>query len=346
MSRKVISLSAISLLMASTAVADVPSVAADIAPVHSLVARIMSGVGEPNLIIPAGASPHSYSLKPSDAKSLQEANVVFWIGEDLTPWMEGAVETLAANADVVTLLEQPETKLLDFREGALFEEHDHSDHDDHDDHAKKDDHDDHDDHDHDKKDDHDDHDDHDHDKKDDHDDHAEHDHGEHNPHAWLSTENAKTWLNLIAARLSAIDPENAGTYFANAAKGREEIDVLIGEINATLDPVRGKSFVVFHDAYQYFETSFKFPASGAISLGDATDPSPARISEIQERVQNEGINCVLSEPQYNPGLVQTVLAGTESKTGVIDPLGVTLEPGASLYENLLRNMAKTLAGCL
>ena len=146
--------------------------------------------------------------------------------------------------------------------------------------------------------------------------------------------------------MSTIDPENAGSYFANAAKGRAEIDDLIGEISATLDPVRGKSFVVFHDAYQYFETSFEFPASGAISLGDATDPSPARISEIQERVQNENINCVLSEPQYNPGLVQTVLAGTGSKTGVIDPLGVNLEPGANLYVNLLRNMAKTLAGCL
>ncbi len=181
---------------------------------------------------------------------------------------------------------------------------------------------------------------------DDHDDHAGHDHGEHDPHAWLSLENAQTWLNLVAGKLSAADPENAGVYFGNAAAARSEIEELSKEVNSILDPVRGRSFVVFHDAYQYFETSFDFPASGAISLGDATDPSASRIAEIQGRVREEGINCVLSEPQYNPNLVATVLEGTDAKTGVIDPLGVNLEPGPKLYGDLIRNMAKSLAGCL
>ena len=147
-------------------------------------------------------------------------------------------------------------------------------------------------------------------------------------------------------KLSAADPENAGVYFANAAAGRAEIDSLVAEVNGILAPVRGKNFVVFHDAYQYFETSFDFPAAGAISLGDATDPSPARIAEIQGRVEDEDINCVLSEPQFNPGLVETVLSGTDAKTGIIDPLGVNLEPGPNLYPDLIRNMAKSLAGCL
>ena len=153
-------------------------------------------------------------------------------------------------------------------------------------------------------------------------------------------------MNLVAGKLSAADPENAGVYFANAAEARKEIDALVKEVNSILEPVRGRNFVVFHDAYQYFETSFDFPAAGAISLGDASDPSAARIAEIQDRVKDQGINCVLSEPQYNPNIVATVLSGTDAKTGVIDPLGANLEPGSNLYRDLIRNMAKSLAGCL
>jgi zinc transport system substrate-binding protein len=346
MSRKLTSLSLIATLMGGTAMADVPNVAVDIAPVHSLVARVMEGVGTPSLILPPGASPHEYSLRPSEAGALQNADVVVWMGHDLTPWMENAVETLAGGASVMTLLEADETTLLDFREGASFEAHEHEA-DDHDDHG-----DDHEDHAEDT------HEGHDHEKEaEDHDDHGEHeeadadadaghDHGAHDPHAWLSPTNATAWLNLIAAELSSADPNNAGTYFANAAAARAEMEALSTEVTEILAPVRGESFVVFHDAYQYFETDFDFPALGAISLSDATDPSPARISEIQERVRSEGITCVLAEPQFNAGLVTTVLDGTKANTGVIDPLGVDLEPGSSLYPQLIRNMATTLAGCL
>ena len=220
---------------------------------------------------------------------------------------------------------------LKFREGALFEAHDHDDHaeeeghDDHDGHAEEEGHDDHDDH----------------AKEEGHD-----DHGAHDPHAWLSPQNAANWLIVIAGQLSAADPENAGAYFANAAAGRAEMDALMTQVNATLDPVRGGRFVVFHDAYQYFESDFDFPASGAISIGDASDPSPARIVEIQKRIADEGISCVLAEPQFNAGLVTTVLGGSDANTGVIDPLGSDLEPGATLYPQLINNMATGLAGCL
>ena len=384
MSRKLLPISMTAILMGGTAFADVPNVAVDIAPVHSLVARVMDGVGTPSLIVQSGASPHEYSLRPSEAAALQNADLVFWIGEDLTPWMEDAVETLATNASVTTLLEADGTTLLDFREGALFEAHDHDDHDDHEDHEDHEDHGDeehaegdeeHKDHDHDhdehaegedhhedehaedkhdhddheeaKHEDHDDHEEHeDHEEHADHDNHEGHAHGEHDPHAWLSPQNASTWLNVIAAQLSAADPENAGTYFANAAAARAEMEALSTEVMATLDPVRGGSFVVFHDAYQYFEADFDFPAAGAISIGDAADPSPARIAEIQGRIREEGIDCVLAEPQFNAGLVTTVLDGTEAKTGVIDPLGSSLELGADLYPQLIRNMAATLAECL
>ncbi|GGH38256.1 zinc transport system substrate-binding protein [Cribrihabitans marinus] len=312
MSRNLLSLSASAVLMGGTALADVPGVAVDIAPIHSLVARVMEGVGTPDLIVQPGASPHEYSLRPSEAASLQKADVVFWMGDVLTPWMEDAVQTLAEGAAVTTLLDAEGTVLLDFREGTLFEAHEREEHA----------------------------------EGEVPDDHGHDEHDEHDPHAWLSPENAGSWLNLIAAQLSAADPENAGTYFANASAAREEMQALSAEIRATLDPVREGSFIVFHDAYQYFETAFDFPASGAISLSDATDPSPARIAEIRERIREEGIDCVLAEPQFNAGIVDAVLDGTGASTGVIDPLGAELEPGPDLYPQLLKKMATTLAECL
>jgi len=406
MSRKPLTLAAASVLMASPALADVPRVAVDIAPIHSLVARVMDGVGVPDLIMAAGASPHSYSLRPSEASALQEADLVVWMGADLTPWLEGAIGTLADDAQVISLLAAQGTTLLPFREGALFEAHSHGDddhghdhdeahdhdhghddhphddhsHDDHshDDHAHDDHghddhaHDDHahDDHGHDDHahDDHahDDHghDDHGHDDHahddhahddhahDDHghDDHAHddhgHDHGENDAHAWLSPENAALWLNTIAGALSAADPENAGAYFANAAAGREELAALSGEIDTLLAPVRGQGFIVFHDAYQYFEQSFDLPASGAISLSDASDPSPARIAEIQARVAEQGVTCVLSEPQFDPGIVAAVMDGSAARTAVLDPLGSNLEVGPALYPQMLRGLAEVLSDCL
>ena len=303
-------------------VAEVPKVTVDIAPVHSLVSKVMNGVGKPDLIIPAGASPHEYQLKPSNAKSLQNADIVFWIGEDLTPWLEKGLSSLAQDASITSLLDLSGLELLSFREGALFEAHDHGE-----------DHDDHDDHDHDKK------------KHDDHDDHDDHAHGEHDPHAWLSPQIAKIWLNVIAAKLSEVDPDNAAKYFSNAKSARDNVDSLVSEVNSILDPIRDKKFVVFHDAYQYFERDFGISASGAISLGDASDPSPARLSEIRRRVVDEAVQCVLAEPQYDPGLVKSVVEGTDAKTTVIDPLGVKLEAGPSLYENLIRNLATNLAKC-
>lgn len=355
MSRKLIALSLTATLMGGTAFAETPQVAVDIAPVHSMVARVMEGVGTPDLIVQPGASPHEYSLRPSEAAALQNADLVFWIGADLTPWLSETIETLAPDAAVTTLLEADGTIELEFRESALFEAHDHGDHDDHDDEHHDDHGDDHDeahsDNEHEKHDEHaeevhDDHNAHDKEVHDDHDDHAGHDHGAHDPHAWLSPKNAMTWLNVIAGQLSAADPDNAGVYFANAAAGRAELETLIGEVTATLDPVRDGQFIVFHDAYQYFEADFDFPASGAISIGDASDPSPARIAEIQGRIAEEGIDCVLAEPQFNPGLVKTVLDRTEAQTGILDPLGSDLEPGSALYPQLIRNLSTALAACM
>ena len=319
MSRKLITISTILTLMSTSVMADVPNVAADIAPVHSLVSRVMDGIGAPKLVVQSGASPHGYRLRPSEAKALQDADLVFWMGEELTPWLDSALKTLASKASITTLMDQEGVILHDFRESVLFEAHDHSDHDDEKDHS-------------------------DHDDEKDHDDHD--DHGGHDPHSWLSPENAKLWLNIIASKLSVSDPENAATYFMNAAAGQTEIEEMITEVSATLKPVQGGKFVVFHDAYQYFENDFDFYASGAISLSDASDPSPARVAKIQKRIRDEGIQCVLAEPQFKRGLVATVMEGSEATASVIDPLGADLKTGPKLYTQLIINMAKTLRNCL
>ena len=316
MSRKLFSISAVATLLGSSAIADVPNVSVDNAPLHSLVASVMNGVGVPSLIIPPGSSPHDHQLRPSEAKAMQDANIVFWMGEELTPWMENAVKTLSSNASVTTFLENDKTSLLEFREGALFEAHDHEDE------QHDDEHDEHDDEEHD-----------------------EQGHGSHDPHAWLSPNNAKAWLDVIAAQLSSYDTENAGVYFTNAASAKSEIEMMIAEINLALDPIRGGKFIVFHDAYQYFENDFDFQASGAISIGDASDPSPARIAKIQKRIRDEEINCVLAEPQFQANLVQTVMEGSQANTNVIDPLGAGLKPGILLYNKLIKNMAQSLADC-
>ena len=329
---------------APAAFAEPPRVAADIAPVHSLAAQVMRGVDAPALLMPAGASPHGYALRPSEARALSEADLVIWVGEALSPQLERSVASLAEGARVLELLEAEETRVLAFREGVLFgpapaaadHDHDHGDHDHaHDDHA-------HDDHAHD---------DHAHDDHE-HADHA-HGHGGHDhahdgadPHAWLDPENAKAWLGLIADALAEADPANAETYAANAEAGRAAIDAAVADVETMLAPVQDRRFVVFHDAYQYFEDRFGLNAAGAIALADAADPGPARLAALREAVAEAGISCVFAEPQFDPGLVEAVASETGLDAAVIDPLGVSLDPGPGFYPDLLRAMAASMAECL
>ncbi|MEM7521113.1 MAG: zinc ABC transporter substrate-binding protein [Pseudomonadota bacterium] len=374
--------SALALLVATPALADAPRVVTDIAPIHSLTARVMQGVGTPELIVDPGTSPHDFAFRPSQARALSDADVVFSVGHALTPWLEEPLETLAEGARSVELMEVPGMMLMSFREGATFAEHDH-DHGD-DEHAAHDDHDDHgaekvkdddhahgdEDHDHDhgveeaaaKEEDHDhDHaateakDDHDHGDEhagDDHgDDHADaHDHSDHagemDPHIWLDPVNGARALTVIADTLADMDPDNAGTYLENARQGRAEIEALSAELTATLDGSAGKPFIVFHDAYHYFEARFGVEAIGSVSEGDAATPGAARIAELRDMVSGIGTLCAFAEPQMNTSLLETVVEGADAKLGVIDPLGAALEPGPTLYPELLRNVAGSLVGCL
>ena len=331
-------------LMATTALADVPQVATDIAPVHGLAARVMQGVGEPHLVVPPGASPHGHSMRPSDARALAKADAVFWIGEALTPWLEGPVENLAGQAHVVELLGAGNTLALPFRETAAFGVDAHDGHDDHgevhEEHAEHEDHGDHEE----AQADHDDH------GGTDEDGHESHGHGGHahegtDPHAWLHPENAKAWMALIAEELAELDPENADTYRANAQAGQAEIDAAAAETAAMISPLEGGHFVVFHDAYQYFEAAFGLEVLGAIALSDASRPSPAQLAGIRDAAKAEGVACVFAEPQFNPGLVATVAEGTGAGTAVLDPLGTEIALGPQFYPQLLRALGSAAAGC-
>lgn len=305
-------LAAVLLSFTSTAaLSAVPHVTTDIAPVQSLVARVMHGLGVPGQVVRQGGSPHGYALRPSEAQSLENADAVFWIGPALTPWLERAIANLAPNAAVIELLESPGTTVLEFRKGVRFAAHDSEDG---------------------------------HDHSDD-DDHSDHDHGDRDPHAWLDPENAKVWLDLIASKLGQLDPENADSYIANAKAGRAEIDAAQLRIKETLAPVQDLQFVVFHDAYRYFENRFALSAAGAIAGGDATDPGPARIEGVRQMIRDLNVTCVFSEPAFNQSFVATVIDGTDAKASVIDPLGTEIVPGPDFYPSLLLAISDTLADC-
>jgi len=334
------------------AAADV-KVVASIKPVHSLVSAVMQGVSTPDLLVKGAGSPHTYALKPSQAQQLQDADLVFWMSHDLEAFLEKSIESIATNAKSIPLMESHGLTKLNFREGGAFDSHDHDEHDDHDDHGHDDkDHDDHDDHGHGDKD-HDDHDDHGHGDKDhdDHDDHGHDDHDDHghdgvDPHVWLDPVNAKALVHEIEEALVEADPAHAATYEANAEALIGKLDSLVAEIDAELEPVRGRGYVVFHDAYQYFETRFGVSAIGSITVSPEVMPGAERVSELQDKVRDLDATCVFSEPQFEPKLVATVTENTNAGTGVLDPLGASVADGPDLYFTLIRNMAKSLKDCL
>jgi len=343
---------------AASAHADV-NVVASIKPVHSLVAAVMDGVSEPDLIVEGAGSPHNYALKPSQAQMLEDADLVFWVGGELETFLEKPVEALAADSQSVELLDAHDLIRLEFREGGAFERHAHGEGDDHGEHAEHG-HDDHGhgheetananhDHDHEETaeaghDGHD-HDEHGHDEHG-HDEHAGHDHGEFDAHIWLDPMNAKAMVHDIEEALIAADPDNAGTYEANAKALMAKLDTLVTEVTAELAPVADKGFIVFHDAYQYFENRFGIAASGSITVSPEVMPGAQRIAAIRARIGELGAKCVFAEPQFEPKLVETVIEGTQAKGGVIDPLGAQLTTGPDLYFELIRTMSASIKTCL
>ena len=304
----------------------------------------MDGVGKPDLIVDGYNSPHGFALKPSHAKMLQNADLIFWVGEDLESFLEKPLKSIAKKAEKVELMEIKGLNKLEFRERNIFDGHDDHGHDEHkeDEHKehghKEDKHDDHG-HDEHKEDEHKEHG----HKEDKHDDHHEHAHGEHDPHIWLDPMNAKIILSEMAEHLIENDQENASKYKANLKKAHKDLDKLTKKVKSELN----KDFksIVFHDAYQYFEKRFGVNILGAFTVNTDVLPGAEQLSEIREVIEHEKVSCVFSEPQFNPDIIKAVAKDTNIKTGVIDPLGATLNPGKNLYFDLISNMSKSFKGC-
>ncbi len=326
-------------------------VVASIKPIHSLASYLMDGVAKPDLIVDGYASPHGFAMKPSHAKMLQNADLIFWVGEDLESFLEKPLNSIAKKAEKIELMEIKGLQVLKFRERNIFDDHDDHGHDDHDDHSKKED--DQDDHEHDdhskKEDDHDDHDHDDHGKKDGHDDHDDHDgheghaHGEFDPHIWLDPMNAKVILNEMVEHLIENDAKNASKYKSNLKKALKEIDKLNKDVKAELS--KSTASIVFHDAYQYFEERYNVNILGAFTVNTDVMPGAEQLAEIREIIEHDKVACVFSEPQFNPDIINAVAKDMKIKTGVVDPLGATLDPGKDLYFNLIRNMSASFKGC-
>ena len=315
-------------------------VVASIKPVHSLVSAVMAGVGEPHLIIRGHSSPHTFTMRPSDAAALEDADVVFMIGDTLETGLTGPLESLAGDARVVALANAPGLVRRPLRKSGAFEEHEHDshghqgegdDHDDHDDEAAH-------------------HDDHDDDHGHEDDDHADDEDGDEDGpfdmHVWLDPINGWSMARAIAGALTEVDPANAATYQANVDALLHRLDHLTEDIAQEVTPARGVPFLVFHDGYRHFEDRFGLRAVGSVVISPERAPGARRISELRDKVQELGVVCVFDEPQFDKRLVRTVIEGSNVRVGTVDPLGATIEDGPELYFTLLGNMAAAFKDCL
>ena len=289
--------------------AKAPRVVATSKPIHALVASVMDRIGTPALLIGGSKTPHGVSLRPSQARQLAQAEMVIWTGPALELFVEKAVKNLASKAISVPLQDARGVRLYKLRKGGLWEldEHDHHDHDDDDDDEER---------------------------------------ADIDAHIWLDPHNAIAMTRAIAGALARADEPNAAAYRANAAATIARLQALDAEIAKTLRPVRGKRYIVFHDAYQYFEKRYRLTPSGSVTVDPHRAPSPRRLYEIRTRILERGASCVFREPQFTPKIINVLVRGTPARVGTLDPVGAALPAGKGAYATLLRRLAANLRACL
>jgi zinc transport system substrate-binding protein len=290
-----------------------PKVVVTIKPLHALVAQVMSGVGKPELLIRGSASPHTFTLRPSETRMLHEADLFVRMSETVEPFTARLVRSLPKTVEVVTLQETPLLKLLARRTHATFERHDHS--------------------------------------SDGHKDHDE-SHGVPRPdgavdgHAWLDPDNAAAMVDRIAQALGAKDPAHAAAFKANAEALKTRLMALADELDRDLRPIASRPYIVFHDAYQYLERRYGLNVVGSISVSPEVPASGKRLTELRRKIDELGAVCVFAEPYTDVRLVDNLIEGTSARSGTLDPEGGRLEPGPDLYFTLMRRLAGDLKGCL
>lgn len=282
-------------------------------PIHALVASVMVGIGTPELLVDGTASPHSYAMKPSDAQKVHSADVFFRVSEELEPFTAKLVAALPRSVRVVSLIEAPGLKRLPRREGGAFEAHEEHDHGHEDGHGH---------------------------------DHDDDEHAAFDPHVWLDPENAKAMVNHIADVLASLAPEKAMTIRANAEAEIGRISALSDELGRELAPVAGRPFIVYHDAYQYFERRYGLSAAGSVTVSPDLPQSGKRLQELRRKIVSSGAVCVFAEPYLSPRVTDVLVEGTNARIGTLDPEGTTLSPGPGLYHTLMRNLARDFKACL
>ncbi len=285
------------------------SVVASIKPIHSLVAAVMGDIGTPHLLLEAPSSAHHFTLKPSQARSLQAADIVFWVGPTMEQPLTKALATLAPQAQTLPLIESAGLVLINFdKVTPAHEKHDHEKHDMHDEHAK-------------------------------HDDHLI------NPHIWLDPQNAKIMLGVIAARLAKADPENASTYAANADSMAARLATLETDITSQLASYSAAKFLVLHDAHVYFERRFGLRNYGAITTEPDVMPTASRVKALRDELREHRFDCIFTEPFLGQKAVALIAEGSKVSIGTLDPIASNLPAGAQLYPDLLMSYAKALQSC-
>lgn len=301
------------LFLPTAARAKVPAVVTDIAVVQSLAQAVLGDLGQVAVLVPPGASAHSYQMRPSDAVALQRADLVFWVGEALSPWLGRVVAGAGLKGKTVELLDAPGTFLRAF--GAEGEhEHDHDATAPVDTTVPAE---------------------------------TGHNHEGLDPHAWLDPANARVWLGIIATELGAADPANAATLSANAAAADRAIAALDAELAEILAQLAGRPFVVFHDAYGYFADHYGLSVAGALNLGDASAPGAAHLTELRADLTAGGVVCAFPEAGHDASQLATMLEGTAVRAGApLDPTGSLLTSGPGLYAALMHDLASRLADCL
>lgn len=289
-----------------------PKVVVSILPLHSLVSSVMAGIGEPALLIPPQASPHRYALRPSQVRTVAEADILFWTGAEFETYLAKLV--LGNKAKLVALGKQAGVVRLKARKGGVWEGHAHgalpsNQHDkSHDQHGAK--------------------------------------AVDIDQHFWLDPFNARAMAGGIVRGLVAVDPANASRYVTNGASLKRSLTALAKRIEGELTEVRGKSFIVFHDAYQYFEKRFIIPASGSVLVHSGHAPSAKRLYQIRKKILDQKSICVFREPQFDTKLADSLANGTGARISTLDPVGTSLKPGPGAYVLLIQNLAASLVDCL